>query len=60
MLRRRRVLNATQEFLLSGWTENHPVLHDLYQAKERFNDPIHLDCIPQDGNSLQKAAVLRI
>ncbi len=24
------------KFLLSGWTENYPVLHDLYQAKERF------------------------
>jgi transposase len=38
MLRRRRDLDATQEFLLSGWTENYPVLHDLYQAKERFYD----------------------
>ncbi len=36
MLRRRRDLDATQEFLLSGWTENYPVLHDLYQAKECF------------------------
>ncbi|MEQ1560774.1 MAG: ISL3 family transposase [Methyloglobulus sp.] len=38
MLRRRRDLDATQEFLLSGWTENYPVLHDLYHAKERFYD----------------------
>lgn len=38
MLRRRRDLDAPQDFLLSGWTENYPVLHDLYQAKERFYD----------------------
>lgn len=36
MLRRRRDLDATQEFLLSGWTENYPVLQDLYQAKKCF------------------------
>ncbi|MEQ1560442.1 MAG: transposase [Methyloglobulus sp.] len=36
MLRRRHNLDASQEFLLSGWTENYPVLHDLYHAKERF------------------------
>jgi transposase len=36
MLRRRRDLDATQEFLLSGWIENYPLLHDLYHAKERF------------------------
>ena len=35
---RRRGLDATQEFLLSGWTENYPLLHDLYHAKERFYD----------------------
>lgn len=38
MLRRRRDLDATQEFLLSGWTENYPLLHDLYHSKERFYD----------------------
>jgi transposase len=38
MLRRRRDLDATQEFLLSGWTENYPVLHELYHTKERFYD----------------------
>jgi len=38
MLRRRPDLDTTQEFLLSGWTENYPVLHDLYQAKERSYD----------------------
>jgi transposase len=36
MLRRQRDLDATQEFLLSGWTENYPLLHDLYHKKERF------------------------
>lgn len=36
MLRRRRDLDATEEFLLSGWTENYPLLHDLYHEKERF------------------------
>ncbi len=36
MLRRRRDLDASQEFLLSSWTENYPLLHDLYHAKERF------------------------
>ncbi len=36
MLRRRSGLDATQEFLLSGWTENYPVLHDLYHVKERL------------------------
>jgi transposase len=38
MLRRRRDLDATQEFLLSGWTENYPDLAELYHAKERFFD----------------------
>ncbi|MEQ1557767.1 MAG: ISL3 family transposase [Methyloglobulus sp.] len=38
MLRRRRDLDTSQEFLLSGWTENYPLLHDLYQAKEQFYD----------------------
>lgn len=38
MLRRRRDLDATQEFLLSGWTENYPLLFSLYDAKERFYD----------------------
>lgn len=38
LMLRRRDLNATQAFLLSGWTENYPVLHELYQAKERFYD----------------------
>jgi transposase len=38
MLRRRRDLTASQEFLLSGWTENYPKLHELYLAKERFCD----------------------
>ena len=36
MLRRQRDLDATEEFLLSGWTENYPLLHDLYSKKERF------------------------
>lgn len=36
MLRRQRDLNASEEFLLSGWTENYPLLHDLYFKKERF------------------------
>lgn len=36
MLRRRRDLDASQEFLLSGWTKNYPVLYDLYHAKKRF------------------------
>lgn len=35
-LKRQRDLDATEEFLLSGWTENYPLLHDLYYAKERF------------------------
>jgi len=38
MLRRRRDLDANQEFLLSGWTENYPELAELYHAKERFFD----------------------
>mgnify|MGYP001256871599 CR=1 FL=1 len=38
MLRPRRDLDAPQEFLLSGWTENYPLLHDLYHAKECFYD----------------------
>ncbi len=36
VLKRQRDLDATEEFLLSGWTENYPLLHDLYYAKERF------------------------
>ncbi len=36
MLRRQRDLDAGEEFLLSGWTENYPLLHDLYFKKERF------------------------
>mgnify|MGYP001403122473 CR=1 FL=1 len=37
MLRRRRDLDASsEEFLLSGWTGNYPLLHDLYHEKERF------------------------
>lgn len=38
MLRQRRGLDASQEFLLSGWIESYPLLHDLYYAKERFYD----------------------
>lgn len=38
MLRRHRDLDVTQEFLLSGWTENYPLLRGLYHAKERFYD----------------------
>jgi hypothetical protein len=38
MLKRRRDLDATQEFLLSGWTANFPELDALYHAKERFFD----------------------
>lgn len=38
MLRRRRDLDVKQEFLLSGWTENYPKLHELYLAKESFCD----------------------
>jgi transposase len=36
MLKRRRDLDAAQEFLLSGWTENFPEIAELYHAKERF------------------------
>lgn len=35
---RRRKLTIKQAFILEGWTLNHPKLHEVYEAKERFFD----------------------
>lgn len=51
MLKRRRDLDATQEFLLSGWTENFPDLADLYHAKERFFDIWDSDLIRPEAEA---------
>lgn len=36
MLRRRRDLDASEQFRLTGWTEKYPFLHNLYHEKEQF------------------------
>ncbi len=38
MLKRWRDLSGLDEFRLSGWTENYPLLQALYLAKEEFFD----------------------
>jgi hypothetical protein len=49
MLSRQWDLDASEEFLLSGWTENYPLLHDLYLKKEQFYTIL-------DSNHSRKAA----